>query len=430
MHEGPSTSAAIPSEEWKLSWKILASPIFRRAPGHSRFLEFVVHKTLEGAANLVKEYSIGVEVFGRRSNDYDTGLDPGVRVEAGRLRSRLAEYYKDMCQHDPIHIDLPKGTYVPIFYRNGVEPTLEQSVSETAWGAGSHRRHDEVVRPREGRWYARPTASIVSVAAIVAIGIMAFILIRMLAMDNRPQSGRLEGSTLVVSNTEGKELWRRSFSDGFWADYYEQGVAPRLRFGDLNGDGHLEVLFAYHPGVNPNSTSATLICYSDRGKEEWRWMPGRQLPELAGSPATFDIRDFAVLKQSGKTLPRIVVSSSHMPEYPDQVAIVDSHGKTVSDYWHSGHLAHLTLADLDGDGREEIIATGISNGYHAATLIALDPDRLLGASTEAARPEIQIHGMGVAAERIRLLFHRSDLNVAMEPYNQDREITVEQGKLD
>ena len=247
-------------------------------------------------------------------------------------------------------------------------------------------------------------------------------------MDNRPQSGRLEGSTLVVSNAEGKELWRKSFSDGFWADYYEQGVAPRLRFSDLNGDGHLEVLFAYHPGVNPNSTSATLICYSDRGKEKWRWMPGRQLPELAGSPATFDIRDFAVLKQSGKTLPRIVVSSSHMPEYPDQVAIVDSHGKTVSDYWHSGHLAHLTLADLDGDGREEIIATGISNGYHAATLIALDPDRVLGTSTEAARPEIQIHGMGVAKERIRLLFRRSDLNVAMEPYNEGREITVEQGR--
>ena len=152
-----------------------------------------------------------------------------------------------MGKHDPIHIDLPKGTYVPIFYRNGVEPTLEQSVSETAWGAGSHRRHDEVVRPREGRWYARPTASIVSVAAIVAIGIMAFILIRMLAMDNRPQSGRLEGSTLVVSNTEGKELWRRSFSDGFWADYYEQGVAPRLRFGDLNGDGLLGSSFCVSP---------------------------------------------------------------------------------------------------------------------------------------------------------------------------------------
>ena len=134
MHEGTPTSAAIPPEEVEAELqRILASPTFRRAPGHSRFLEFVVQKTLSGAANLVKEYSIGVEVFGRRSNDYDTSLDPGVRVEAGRLRSRLADYYKDMGQHDPIHIDLPKGTYVPIFYRNGVEPTLEQSVPETAW---------------------------------------------------------------------------------------------------------------------------------------------------------------------------------------------------------------------------------------------------------------------------------------------------------
>ena len=115
----------------------------------------------------------------------------------------------------------------------------------------------------------RRTATIL--VAIATIGIAVLVLVRMLAKETWPQAGRLEGSTLIISSATGQELWRKSFPDGFWADYYEQGVASRLRFADLNGDGHLEVLFAYHPGVNPNSTSATLICYSDRGREEWRW---------------------------------------------------------------------------------------------------------------------------------------------------------------
>jgi len=138
---------------------------------------------------------------------------------------------------------------------------------------------------------------------------------------------------------------------------------------------------------------------------------------------------FGVLKptQSGKR--RIVVSSQNQPFYPDQVAIVDSSGKTVSEYWHSGILNHLALTDLDGDGREEIILTGISNGYDQATLIALDPDRVLGASTEAARPEVQLHGMGVAQERVRLLFPRSDLNKALSVYNVGQDMTIDQSRI-
>jgi hypothetical protein len=89
----------------------------------------------------------------------------------------------------------------------------------------------------------------------------------------------------------------------------------------------------------------------------------------------------------------------------------------------------MVLADLDGDGRQEIIAAGTANGYdHQATLVVLDPDRVFGASTEV-RPEFQIHGMGVAQERLRLLFPRSDLNRALFQYNEAIEPTVEHGSL-
>ena len=200
-------------------------------------------------------------------------------------------------------------------------------------------------------------------------------------------------------------------------------------FGDLENNGGTDVLLLYHPGVGSTSHSTTLICYSDRGREKWQWTPGRELPELGGSPATFTTVGFGVLKaKDGKNF-QIVVSSSHSVFSPHQIAIVDSHGKTVSEYWHSGHLDHLALRNVGGKGREEIVATGISNGYRQATLIVLDPNRVLGASTEAARPDLQLHGMGVAAEKLRVLFPRSDLNRELCVYNVGQEPAIEHGRI-
>ena len=138
-------------------------------------------------------------------------------------------------------------------------------------------------------------------------------------------------------------------------------------------------------------------------------MSGRVLPELGNEPAIFLSSWFAVLKPDHGMAPRIVVASNHCPRYPSQIALIDSHGKTISEYWHSGHLDDFALADLDGDGRQQIIASGVANGYHQADLVVLDADRLSGASTETAEPRFQLHGMGMAHERFRLLFPRSDL---------------------
>jgi hypothetical protein len=457
--EQPASGPAISSNEVETELaRILTSPLFRKSPRHSRFLTFVVRQTLQGSAQRIKEYSIGLDVFGLGTDKYDPGVDPRVRVEAGRLRSRLAEYYKDSGRHDPIQIRLPKGTYAPVFHRNGVEPALVEGAPDS--DCFNNVAHSSVPatygvkengptpsEPRDGSGNSRAVAWPASrllvlkiVAAIAAIGIAAFILIRVLEMDRQPQAGRLEGSTFVVSNAEGRELWHKSFPDGFSREYYlkapdslgrgyDQPTPPRMWFGDLEGIGHSDVLLLYHPAASPTTHSTTLICYSDRGKEQWRWTPGRELPELKGEPTIYRIEGFGVLKGAHGGPSRIVVSSSHALWYPQQIAIVNSNGNTVSEYWHSGHLYNLTLADLDGDGREEIIATGISNGYRQGTLIVLDPDRVFGASTEAARPDLQIHGMGVAKERLRLLFPRSDLNKATLIYNQAEEATILQDRI-
>lgn len=98
--------------------RLLASAGFANAGRMSRFLRFVVEQTLAGEGERLKEYVIGVEVFDRDAS-YDPRLDSIVRVEAARLRSKLAEYYSGEGRSDAIVLSLPKGGYAPIV-------TLEQ----------------------------------------------------------------------------------------------------------------------------------------------------------------------------------------------------------------------------------------------------------------------------------------------------------------
>jgi len=391
--------------------RILHSPSFAGKSQLAKLLEILFHH-MDSQITLKPDRVIKElwpeEIRTKRSAD--------VATEMNRLRKALEIYYSGEGATDPIIICLPnRSEYTP------------DGLREKRWIVAEPR--DAANKPTAAPATLRKRSKmIVAIAAVAAICVAAFILVRMFRGDGRPESGRLDGSTLTITNAKGEELWRKSFADGFWPDYYVHGLAQRMWFGDLEGKGQFDVLLLYHPAVDPISRSTTLICYNDRGKEKWRWTPGRALPELAGNPATYRTVAFGVLKATPGQPSRIVVSSYHIPEYPHQIAIVDANGKTVSEYWHSGHLDFLTLADLDGDGREEIIAPGISNGYRQATLVVLDPDRVFGASTEAARPEIQLHGIGVAQERLRLLFPRSDLNKTSHVYNQAEEATVEHGR--
>jgi len=342
-----------------------------------------------------------------------------VATEMNRLRKVLEAYYAGEGANDPIIISLPNRS---VAAANGAK--AKRWI--VAQPRGANQKAAGLPVPQAAS--PRRLKIMAAITATAAIGVAAYLIFRMFTVVDQPQSARLDGSMLIVMNAKGEDLWRKTLPDGFSTEYYSQGLAPRMWFGDLDGDGRSEVLFLYNPAGTAMSHSTTLICYSDRGKEKWRWHPGKVLPELEGTPSIFQIINLAVLKAKPGEPRRIVVSSYHMPFYPHQIAMVDANGKTVSEYWHSGHFDFLTLADLDGDGREEIIASGISNGYRQATLVVLDTNRVFGASTEVARPDIQLHSMGVAAERVRLLFPRSDMNKILSVYNQGNDVIVANGK--
>ena len=94
--------------------RVLASATFRQVDRLKRFLRFVALEALQGRGDQLKEYVIGVQVFDK-SASFDPRADPIVRVQARRLRTRLARYYREEGADDTVVVDLPKGGYAPIF---------------------------------------------------------------------------------------------------------------------------------------------------------------------------------------------------------------------------------------------------------------------------------------------------------------------------
>ncbi|HXY23978.1 MAG TPA: hypothetical protein VEI73_04965 [Candidatus Acidoferrum sp.] len=351
-----------------------------------------------------------------------------VATEINRLRHALESYYGQEGKDDPVAIRLPKRS-----------PVGGDGRQEKRWIIAVPRGQKEDAEPGDqepaGQVNGRPGLKRVAlIAALCAtVGVAAYFSIQVLTVHGQPKFGRLEGSALVIVDAEGKELWRKVFPEGIGpAWYYANGVASRLWFGDLDGKGRTSVLFSYLPTDESQPHSSILICYSDRGREKWRWTPGRGLAELEGVLSTFKTSAIGVVKAAERRPPRIVVESNRDPSWggPSQIAVLDSSGTTLSEYWHAGGLRDMVVADLDGDGKEEIIATGVAHGYDSqATMVVLDADRVFGTSKEMQQSEFQIHGRGEAQERLRLLFPRSDLNRASFRSNHAIEPAFQNGNL-
>lgn len=88
--------------------RILRSSAFQQSPRRQKFLEYLVTETLAGRGERLKGYTVAVEVF-ERPETFDPLLDPIVRIEAGRLREKLRDYYEHSASMTPLSSTCPKG---------------------------------------------------------------------------------------------------------------------------------------------------------------------------------------------------------------------------------------------------------------------------------------------------------------------------------
>ncbi len=124
--------------------KIATSSILQNSESLCRLLRYLARHTVQHPGTHLKEYQIATEVFGRPA-DFDPQADSTVRVQVGRLRQKLQEYYHTEGVSDALQVELPKGSYALEIHRpaNAAKPTtapvppvLQQTASEKKkWAA-------------------------------------------------------------------------------------------------------------------------------------------------------------------------------------------------------------------------------------------------------------------------------------------------------
>ena len=112
----PSSRPVFAADVLRQLEAITQSSLFSKSKRYPNFLRYIVEQTLAGQTDLHKERTLGMQVFGRVS-DYDTNADPVVRVTAGEIRKRLAQFYQLPGHEAQLRVDLPLGSYTPVFSR-------------------------------------------------------------------------------------------------------------------------------------------------------------------------------------------------------------------------------------------------------------------------------------------------------------------------
>ena len=143
--------------------KLINSHSLRGSESLCKLLRYLAEHSLDHPGVALKEYQIATEVLGR-SATFDPQIDSTVRVQAGRLRIKLAEYYASEGPEDPVLVELPKGTYLLSFHhRASPVPRLEErTLYEIPQTKGLERRVSS-------RWAAAVIALAILLVATVAL---------------------------------------------------------------------------------------------------------------------------------------------------------------------------------------------------------------------------------------------------------------------
>lgn len=143
--------------------RILLSTPFRSSKRYPAFLRYVVEQELNGASSELKERTIAIEVFGKDPY-YDPGADPVVRISAGEVRKRLAQYYQEVADPSQLRIELPVGSYRPEF----IAPIPSRTVPSTLPIPAAPPAAQETIAANQPQGIRKRSVLVASALALVA----------------------------------------------------------------------------------------------------------------------------------------------------------------------------------------------------------------------------------------------------------------------
>jgi hypothetical protein len=230
------TRAQVPQRDQYLAQidRLLNSHVLHGSESLCKLLRYLAEHALDHPGSALKEYQIATEVFGRSPN-FDPQSDSTIRVQAGRLRLKIAEYYASEGADEPILVEIPKGTYVVSFHRREPSVARQQSVSNLGLRGNVVSEGNT-----EGKW---KIASLVLLGLlIVAAATMAWLLGRgPRATGQAPEPVPSAFATFWKTFVDGPEEPWVIFSNGAFVGRPETG----MRYFDPARDSHDEILEHY-----------------------------------------------------------------------------------------------------------------------------------------------------------------------------------------
>ncbi|HOW86648.1 MAG TPA: VCBS repeat-containing protein [Candidatus Aminicenantes bacterium] len=265
-----------------------------------------------------------------------------------------------------------------------------------------------------GRW-----AAVAGVLLAIAGGILFSLGKR---VRRQPAGFAIDGSFLVVLDKQKRELWRRDtgledlrsgdfYRDNFQMTHRDQSPTfPSLVIKDVNGDGDAEVVFA--PRRERDQTGEGWIyCYDRTGGKLWHFHGGEELRcGLTTYSPDYRIAGFVCHDLNSDGRLETVAVSYHAPDWPCQLAVIDATGNVTGQFWNAGYIIDLLFADINGDGREELVVCGVNNEYQGGFLSGFDTRKIGGGSPQSG--DYACRGIGPGTELFYVTIPQTDISRA------------------
>jgi hypothetical protein len=244
--------------------------------------------------------------------------------------------------------------------------------------------------------------------------------------ESNPANFRIVGSTLIVVNSAGAELWQfdtgidKLASEEAYRDVVLEAeknfrlAFPHIIIRDINHDGWAEVVFSIQ--TTDDFDEGVLYGFNRKGRQLWPKIKVGERHRFGNVvfANNYRIDGMAATDLNGDGNLELVLMTAHMQEWPSQLLIIDVHGKTIGEYWNSGRFTYMAFADINGNGIKEILAGGTNNEYGKACLIVLDPRKMDGCSPQL-KDEYKCLDFKKGTELAYLLFPRTDVDQAVVP---------------
>jgi hypothetical protein len=207
--------------------RVAKSQVLHGSESLRKLLRYLAEHSLQNPGVPIKEYQIATEVFGRPA-DFDPHSDSAIRVQAGRLRLKLAEYYSSEGETDPVLVELPKGSYTLSFQPRVIVPKTQP---ETFEKEEQNRKWRHILR----NW----AASVLALSLLLAAGVAVVVVL--LVNRSRPAA---------TADPPVPAVFR-----AFWGGFVSAATPPWVVFSNAAFVGRPETGMRYR---NPATDTAAI----------------------------------------------------------------------------------------------------------------------------------------------------------------------------